>query len=136
MNTREFLEQLLDKYSALTRTELSDDMLGPYSKIVLFDAGYKTDTGQIKRNQAARISHEFLKYTLKEEDVDWNDARNLKDIYDCKICANPVAQVYEKGIIDSREKDIFGMEDILTEIQLSTIIERLSKRISKQDIRQ
>lgn len=136
MNTREFLEQLLDKYRVITDTDLSDDMLGPYSKTVLFDAAYKADTSQIKRNQAARIAHEFLKYTLMEEDVDWNGARNLKDIYDCKICANPVAQVYEKGIIDSREKDIFGMDDILTEIQLSIIIERLSKRISKQDVHQ
>ena len=50
------------------------------------------------RSQAARIIHEFLKKELHEPDEpDWGDAGRLKDLYDCHVCVNHIAQVVLRG---------------------------------------
>ena len=79
----------------------------------------------LDRKNAARIVHEFLKNTLKEPDeADWSQAKSLRDIYDCHICVQHVAQVYVKGIMGS-ETDTFGMSKSLTLKEAHEIIEKM-----------
>ena len=55
------------------------------------------------RKSAATLIHIFLREVLKEPDEasDGPSRRVLRDIYDCRVCANHVAQVYDKGIMDA-----------------------------------
>ena len=58
------------------------------------------------RSQAARIIHDFLKKELHEPDEpDWGDAGRLKDLYDCHVCVNHIAQVCVKGIMSPKHTD-------------------------------
>lgn len=54
----------------------------------------------LQRKSAARILHEFMRIELKEADEeDISPAKKLRDLYDCRICAKHVMQVYTKGIM-------------------------------------
>lgn len=71
--------------------------------------------GEIHRNDAARILHEFLRRETGEADEeDWDAAKTLKDLYDCRTCVRHVAQVYCKGIMTAKD-GIFGMRDPLSQ---------------------
>ena len=54
------------------------------------------------RKNAARILHMYMLKVLKEPDeaTDGPSWKVLRDIFDCRVCANHVAQVYDKGIMD------------------------------------
>jgi hypothetical protein len=70
----------------------------------------------------------------REEDEDWGIAKGFRDIYDCRVCANAVAQVAVKGILPPETDIFFGMTDILTdEKALETVIRLYNKaqRITK-----
>ena len=82
----------------------------------------------IKKN-CARIVHEFLRCEQKESDeLDSGPAGKLQDLFDCRVCAGHVMQVYSKGIMDGRrnekERYIFGMEDIVSHSMAVEIIKR------------
>ena len=63
----------------------------------------------VSRKNVARILHMYL---MKEKGVkdlpDINDAKVLRDLYDCRVCANHVAQMYLRGIMDARTMDKNG----------------------------
>lgn len=92
----------------------------------------------IERRAAARIIHQFLRKECKEVDeIDWNPAKQLKDLYDCRTCVNHVAQVFVKGImgakreevneqvIDKKQEILFGMGDFLSHAEANKIVERM-----------
>ena len=55
----------------------------------------------IERRSAARILHEYMKKELGIKDLpDISPAEELKDLYDCRICVNHIAQVYLRYIMD------------------------------------
>lgn len=59
---------------------------------------------QIDRRTVARIIHQFMKLELHIKDnPDISSAEMLKDLYTCRVCANHVAQVYVKGLMDCEE---------------------------------
>ena len=66
------------------------------------DKLYKDD--EISRKSIARIIHMYL---LKEKGIpdiqDISKASELKDLYDCRVCANHVAQVYLRGIMGAKD---------------------------------
>lgn len=69
----------------------------------------------IQRRDAARIIHNTLLNILHEEDmVDWSAAEELKDLYDCHTCVNNIAQVYAKGIMDTKFSGIFDVNGSVT----------------------
>ncbi len=52
------------------------------------------------RNDAARFIHLYLKKIKGDTDLpDISAAGELKDLYDCRLCVNHIAQVYLKGLI-------------------------------------
>ena len=63
----------------------------------------------VTRKNIARIIHMFL---LKEKGIadisDIHEAEVLRDLYDCRVCANHVAQVYLRGIMDAKELAVNG----------------------------
>jgi len=53
------------------------------------------------RKHAARMIHNFLRLELKEADeIDGSPAYHLQDLFDCRVCAGHIIQVYIKGIMD------------------------------------
>lgn len=85
----------------------------------------------ITRKNAARICHMYLLKVMKVSDLDISGAAAIKDLYDCRVCANHVAQVYMRGIMDAKNImhggeflwfDLNGTDDDFTN---SGIIRRL-----------
>ena len=73
----------------------------------------------------------YLLKVMKVSDLDISGAAALKDLYDCRVCANHVAQVYTRGIMDAKNIrrggeflwfDLNGTDDDFTN---SGIIRRL-----------
>lgn len=57
----------------------------------------------ISRKNVARILHMYLlKVRMVPDLPDISRASALKDLYDCRICANHVAQVYLRGIMNAK----------------------------------
>ncbi len=57
----------------------------------------------ISRKNVARILHMYLLKVSMVPDLPYISlASALKDLYDCMICANHVAQVYLRGIMDAK----------------------------------
>lgn len=80
----------------------------------------------IERRNAARIVHEFLRIECGEQDEDdWKDAKKLTDLYDCKVCAKHVAQVYIKKIMPAKEEKRFQLLTKITEEEMVEIINRM-----------
>ena len=69
------------------------------------------DAGQsLKRQTAARILHEYIRIIKGVKDLpDISAAEELKDLYDCRLCVNHIAQVYLRGLM--KAKKIPGISD-------------------------
>ena len=54
----------------------------------------------VTRKDAARILHLYMTKELEiGDEADISPASVLKDLYDCRVCVNHIAQVYLKGIM-------------------------------------
>ena len=81
MNVVEFNELLLEKSDGFLRIDYEENVI-------------------VTCKICAVILHSFLQQIKHEKDeIDISSAMVLKDIYDCRICANHIAQVYVKGIM-------------------------------------
>ena len=73
----------------------------------------------------------FLLKVRKISDMDINKASCLRDLYDCRVCANHIAQVYLRGIMDASDIRrgggflVFGPEGIDDDETIRRHIERL-----------
>ena len=54
------------------------------------------------RKNVARICHMYLLKVMKVNDLGISGAKDLKDLYDCRVCANHIAQVYMRGIMEAK----------------------------------
>lgn len=83
----------------------------------------------LTRKQAARIIHNYLKIELNEKDImEIGSAADLKDLYDCRVCVNHVAQVYLKGIMSAiliGGITMFGMNYKISKCEIHQICERV-----------
>ena len=53
------------------------------------------------RKNCAKMIHLFLQRKMHEKDeINIKKAEEIKDLFDCRICANHIAQVYLKGIME------------------------------------
>lgn len=85
------------------------------------------------KKHCARIVHEFLRCERKEPDtIDTGFAGRLLDLFDCRVCAGNVMQVYAKGIMDGYQNEegnyIFGMEDPVSVTEAGEIADRLFQK--------
>ena len=94
----------------------------------------------LKRKTAARIIHNFLRREKQEADeVDGSPAYRLLDLFDCRVCAGHIIQVYVKGIMKEKQtvdgRLVFGVEDAVSKEEAEKILERVffpDKRKSKR----
>lgn len=118
MNTVDFTDLLLKKYSE--KYDVSDDILKEIKRIII--VGLLPDNILEKRD-AARLIHLLFRYTKIEEDEEnWDKAKVLKDLYDCRSCVDHVAQIYVKGIIQSESTYVFGMRNAVTDKEAFDIV--------------
>ena len=83
----------------------------------------------LDRRTAARILHRYMKIELGVPDLEDISAANvLADLYTCRACVNDVAQMFVRGIMDSRqvERDgkiyeIFDMGGLVSKEEASTL---------------
>ena len=79
----------------------------------------------LRRNDAARLIHEFLKCELGEADEEnWDAAKSLADLYDCHACVHHVAQAFCKGIMHAKGQT-FGMREPMTFEEAREVAERV-----------
>ena len=85
------------------------------------------------RKQAAVQVHEYLREKLSEADeIDVRAAYSLRDLFDCRVCAGHIMQVYVKGIMDSVTDTsgqlIFGTERKVSPEEAEQITARVMQR--------
>ena len=134
MITDSFVELILDEYEVFLGHRLKSTERAVAKVFIGSDISEDSRSGDVTRKLAALILHKSLQRFTEEEDDDWGFARNFKDIYDCRVCANAVAQVSVKGILPPVSKNEFGMVVILSEKELRDAAERLffpRKRVTK-----
>lgn len=133
------LGTMKDLICALMKDELSAETIYANDITSLLNSAYKAgwieqqdmlsyDTPLMRRN-VARIIHMYLCLVAKEADeVDVTVSYKLRDLYDCRVCAGHVMQVYTKGIMDAFEYApgllMFGMKEHLSKEELKTVIVR------------
>lgn len=100
ITTREFVEGLF-LYRGLPVSGALDQA-GREGWVDAQDVFYAEEP--LTRRSAAVILHRFLLKVLAEKDEeDISCAKELRDLYDCRVCVNHIAQVYAKGIMECRE---------------------------------
>lgn len=86
--------------------------------------------GFITKKNAARIVHEYLRQELEEPDeIDGSPAYVLQDLFDCRVCAGHIMQVYVKGIMDevilADGRMIFDADSRVSPEEMSDILTRV-----------
>jgi len=104
----EFVSRLfslrIDKKSPDTQLTLPELLRFGHFRGWLEDADERNPTAPLNRQTAARITHEFLRLELNIPDLaDITPATKLSDLYICRACANHIAQVYCRGIMDAKK---------------------------------
>ena len=85
----------------------------------------------LERRTAAHIIHYILLNILKETDEqDITMAFELKDIYECKVCLQHIAQVYLKGIMPA-DGNTFGVRNLVNEVEAKEIACRIFDKASR-----
>lgn len=84
----------------------------------------------LDRKRAARIIHNFLRFQRKETDeVDGSPAYAMKDLFDCRVCAGHIIQVYVKGIMEAKTDEkgnlVFLPENPVTDEEEELIRNRI-----------
>ena len=111
----------------LTRCEIEDKLKYVLSNIPANE--------ELTRNQAAKILHTYMRDVLGIPDItDENvlhKATELRDLYDCRICAADIMQVYLHGMMDAgyvineTGMKMFGGGERFTTIEFDMVKERL-----------
>lgn len=91
----------------------------------------------LTRKLCAKIIHEFLQKNMHEPDeIGIEKAYFIRDLFDCRVCANHIAQVYLKGIMDvfSIDKDLvlFMPEKEVSDEQLREYVKRTVDRSKRE----
>lgn len=128
MTEKEFFDLLMERYTQEIDEDLSVDDLGYYLEGLLSKASSDKPAQSLTRKTAARILHEFMRCVLKWEDLDWGNAAKLRDIYDCRVCSNAIAQVYTRGIIGEAEHEVFGLNLVISEKEGTDIVNRVFQK--------
>ena len=137
----EFVKNLIDKAGAEPLRELPLAELLQYGHLRgwLEDQDERHPEASLNRQSAARIIHQFLRIECKLPDLqDISSATRLKDLYTCRVCANHIAQVYARGIMNAEEIEdngqlvlIFNHLRLVTKKECEKILETLPHIINK-----
>ena len=141
MTTAAFVDYIIEEYSAWkddcipgscdeSRGSASQDDTSVFFRHMMADNSDAMLEGQVTKKKAALILYAFITDVLKLKDTDWGEAGKFRDIYDCRICANAIAQVYGRGIMDARSPEVFGIGDSISDDELKMSVFRLLNHIN------
>ena len=93
----------------------------------------------LNRQSAARIVHQFLRIECNLQDIeDITPATILKDLYNCRVCANHIAQIYLRGIMkameyqaDNQTVQIFNHLETISQHEAEEILTNISRTLSQ-----
>lgn len=128
MNLLEYLNLLFSLYEEKTKGFISEIQKENLYNLVASNLSEEVKKSDLSKKLAAKATHEFMREILKEPDMDWGSATNLLDIYDCRVCANAIAQVYVKGIMSPKSVNVFGNEEILSKKELLSVAKKVIYR--------
>ncbi|MBO4679450.1 MAG: hypothetical protein J5626_07250, partial [Lachnospiraceae bacterium] len=131
MTADSFVELILKEYGTSRGRELKAVEKATSRDYIVSDVSGEQLSGEVTGKLAALILYKSLQRLTDEKDDDWGPARNFKDIYDCRVCANAVAQVFVKGIMEPLSSDEFGMTRTLTDEESETSVKRLFERTKR-----
>jgi len=127
MRTDDFIRELCK----VTGEEYSDVYIKGRRAGWLEEADQLYPDAAISRKNVARILHQYLLKVKNIPDIgDISEAYKLKDLFDCRICANHVAQVYLRGLMSAKNLmkdgeflwfDLDGVDD------METVLEQIDK---------
>jgi len=127
MTEKAFFDYLIERYMEESGQDLPLDGLGYYLEYFLDNYPPEKLELKLTKKICARLIHEFMVNVLQIPDVDWKRAGNLKDIYDCRVCANAIAQVYERGIMDEASENVFGLNELVSDDEAQKYVDALMK---------
>lgn len=128
ISIEQFVYNLMKDYKA--KSAETDFVLYGYQNGWLEDQDVSGKSNPLNRKSAARILHQFLRLELAElDESDGSAASVLQDLYECRVCAGHIIQVYVKGIMgsytDEDGRKFFGLEMQVSEEEAEEIITRL-----------
>nr|WP_297769913.1 hypothetical protein [uncultured Butyrivibrio sp.] len=132
MTEKEFFDKLLLAYSEEISEDLPGDDLGYYLEYFLDNYPPEKLELKLTKKIAARIIHEFMVNILKWPDLEWREAGKLKDIYDCRVCAGAIAQVYERGLLGEEQPLVFGLNKTLSAEEAKVLIDKFIEKIKAE----
>ncbi len=132
MTEKEFFDKLLLAYSEEISEDLPGDGLGYYLEYFLDNYPPEKLELKLTKKIAARIIHEFMVNILKWPDLEWREAGKLKDIYDCRVCAGAIAQVYERGLLGEEQPLVFGLNKTLSAEEAKILIDKFIEKIKAE----
>ena len=124
-----------------------------FSKAVQYLLAEFSEDYDIRRKNAATITHIFIKEVLKIPDVeeeagfigeglekktDFSKVRELKDLYDCRICVPHIEQMYVRNIMDAfitEPVKMFGGEEVFTNEEAADIVAKINKQFAGPSVR-
>ncbi|MBR6403349.1 MAG: hypothetical protein IKS48_08190 [Eubacterium sp.] len=90
---------------------------------------------ELERRTAARILHMYMRAVLGIKDVeDITPAYELRDLFDCRVCANHIAQVYMRGVMDAvriGELCIFDVHGKVTREKALSYVKKIDQVVKK-----
>ena len=134
MTTERFADYVIKEYENYSGQMLSDIAKAADRDCLVSGISQADLQSPVTRKFAAVILHRAMQRLRHEEDEDWGIAKGFYDIYDCRVCANAIAQVSVKGIIPPEADNLFGAQRVLSEEEIPAIVGRLwdvSQRITK-----
>ena len=132
MTEKEFFDKLILTYSEEISEDLPADGLGYYLEYFLDNYPPEKLELKLTKKIAARIIHEFMVNILKWPDLEWREAGKLKDIYDCRVCAGAIAQVYERGLLGEEQPLVFGLNKTLSAEEAKVLIDKFIEKIKAE----
>lgn len=125
MNAYSFAESLLNVYEKKNNSPVTLIQKGNFTDYAFSGFSESQLKMPMTKKVAAKILHEFLLRILALPDVEWKTAGSLKDIYECKVCANSIAQVYERNLIPPKASDVFGIGNIFDDSLMQELTTKL-----------
>ena len=123
MKTAEFIDNIIEQSPA------SAGDTAAFFKHMMADNSDAMLEQSVTKKKAAMIIYAFIKDVLGLKDIDWGASKSLRDIYDCRICANAIAQVIERGILTPQSENLFGGDVIMKDEDLRLAAQKLKECI-------
>lgn len=105
----EFVKLLMNSPAQISISEL---LRYGHFRLWLEDSDERHPEAVLNRQTAARIVHLFMKIECGIPDIsDISPASQLKDLYTCRVCAEHIAQVYVRNIMNAQKINKRGEPD-------------------------